>query len=108
MGAGCVLLSYARDDLSFALLSVLAGLAMSPPLIIHSMLVARIARPEHNTEAFTWSATSLLGGVGLGIAGGGVILETQAASQVFLAAGCMGLLAAACSCVLFLRFLRAT
>lgn len=108
MGAGCVLLSYARDDLSFALLTVLAGLAMSPPLIIQSMLVARIARPEHNTEAFTWSATSLLGGVGLGIAGGGVILETQAASQVFLAAGCMGLLAAACSCVLFLRFLRAT
>ena len=35
---------------------------MAPALIIQSMLVAKTARPEHSTEAFTWSTSALLVG----------------------------------------------
>ena len=100
MGAGCVVLSLSAHGLVFALVSVLAGLAMSPPLIMQSMLVARIARAEHATEAFTWSTTALLAGVGLGIAAGGAILESRPSSAVFLAAGMLALLACAIAAVL--------
>ena len=95
MGAGCVALSFTAHGLAFALVSVLAGLAMSPPLIMQSMLIARIARSEHATEAFTWSSTALLSGVGIGIAAGGAILDQHHSSNVFLASGVLALVASA-------------
>jgi len=93
MSAGYVVLSITAHGIAFALISVLAGLAMSPPLIMQTMLVARITRPEHATEGFTWSSTSLLVGVGAGIAIGGMLLERYRSPSVFLAAGAAALLA---------------
>jgi hypothetical protein len=58
------------------------------------MLVAKIALPEHSTEAFTWTTSALLAGVGIGLAIGGVLLERFAASGAF-AAGALTALAAA-------------
>ena len=100
MGAGYVVLSFSSHGIVFALVSVLAGLAMSPPLIMQSMLVARITRPEHATEGFTWSSTSLLVGVGIGIAAGGMLLERYPSPAVFLAAGAAALLACVISLAL--------
>jgi len=97
MGLGCLALSFAAHGLAFALVSVLAGLAMSPPLIMQSMLLARIARPHQATEAFTWSSTSLLSGVSLGIVAGGAILELWPSSVVFFCAGICALLACGCA-----------
>jgi predicted MFS family arabinose efflux permease len=68
---------------------------MAPALIMQSMLVARSARPEHSTEAFTWSSTGLLAGVGLGLTGGGVLLEFTRSPAVFAAAAILSLLAGA-------------
>ena len=48
-----------------------AGVVMAPALIIQSMLIAKTARPDQVTEAFTWSASALLCGVGIGVAVGG-------------------------------------
>jgi len=59
----------------FAGLSLFAGLVMAPALTIQSMLVARIAIQAHSAEAFTWSSTGLLSGVGLGMAAGGWVIE---------------------------------
>lgn len=75
MGAGLLVLALPWDPWPFALWSLFAGVVMAPALIIQSMLVAKTARPEHVTEAFTWSASALLSGVGIGVAAGGTILE---------------------------------
>ena len=94
MGAGIAILAGIQQAWLFALLSVFAGIVMAPALIIQSMLVARLAKPQHSTEAFTWSSTGLLAGVSTGIALGGVILESAPASAVFVAAGLASMAAA--------------
>jgi hypothetical protein len=52
-------------------LSVVAGIAVAPVLIIQSMLVTKTAQPEHSTEAFTWTTSTLLAGVGIGLPAAG-------------------------------------
>jgi predicted MFS family arabinose efflux permease len=75
MGAGLSFLALPWGPWGFAAWSVVAGVVMAPALIIQSMLVAKTSRPEHSTEAFTWSASALLAGVGLGVTAGGGLLE---------------------------------
>ena len=67
---------------------------MAPALIIQSMLIAKAARAEHSTEAFTWSTSALLSGVGLGLAGGGGVLQLFDSRAPFAAAAAMALGAA--------------
>ena len=86
----------------FGLWCLIAGIAMAPALIMQSMLVARSARPEHSTEAFTWSSTGLLAGVGLGLTAGGVMLEYARSPAVFAAAGAISIAAA----MLALRYVK--
>jgi MFS family permease len=100
MGVGLLLLALPWDPWPFALWSVFAGVVMAPALIIQSMLVAKTARPEHVTEAFTWSASALLSGVGIGVAAGGTILEYFPSPAVVTAGACAALLAAAGAWVL--------
>jgi predicted MFS family arabinose efflux permease len=78
----------------FTALSVVAGIAIAPALIIQSMLVTKTALPEHSTEAFTWTTSALLAGVGIGLAAGGMMLERLPASSA-LGAGALAALAAA-------------
>ena len=103
MGIGIAPLALLRDFLPFALWCVAAGIAMAPALIMQSMLVARLSRPEHSTEAFTWSSTGLLAGVGLGLTFGGAMLETARSPSVFATAAGLSLLASG----LALRLVRA-
>jgi predicted MFS family arabinose efflux permease len=58
------------------------------------VLIAKAARAEHSTEAFTWSTSALLSGVGLGLAVGGGLLELFDARAPFAAAAAMALGAA--------------
>jgi predicted MFS family arabinose efflux permease len=67
---------------------------MAPALIIQSMLVAKTAPAQYATEAFTWSTSCLLTGVGLGLAAGGLLLERANSSAVFATAGAVSLGAA--------------
>jgi MFS family permease len=94
MGAGLSVLVLPWQPWPFALWSLFAGVVMAPALIIQSMLVAKTARPDNITEAFTWSASALLAGVGIGIAGGGALLEYYRSPAV-LAAGAAAALVAA-------------
>ncbi|MSQ89461.1 MAG: MFS transporter [Betaproteobacteria bacterium] len=82
---------------AFGLWCIAAGVVMAPALIMQSMLVAKIARTVHSTEAFTWSSTSLLAGVGLGLTGGGVLLEYARSPAVFAAAAVVSIAAGALS-----------
>lgn len=87
MGAGIAVLGLAKHVALFTALGVVAGIVMAPALIMQSMLVARIAPSRHATEAFTWSTSCLLTGVGLGLSGGGLLLERASSTAVFVCAG---------------------
>jgi MFS family permease len=91
MGVGVAALSLIANVFVFSALGVLAGVVMAPALIIQSMLVARTAPQHFATEAFTWSATCLLSGVGVGLAAGGLILERANSAAVLVAAGAVAL-----------------
>jgi MFS family permease len=95
MGAGVAPLALLSHPVAFGPWCLVAGIAMAPALIMQSMLVAKNTRPQHSTEAFTWSTTALLTGVGLGLTGGGALLERTRSPAVFLAAAGMSLLAGA-------------
>ena len=99
MGAGLAVLALPWTPWPFALWCVFAGVVMAPALIIQSMLVAKAARPEQMTEAFTWSASALLSGVGIGVASGGALLEFFA-SPIALGAGAGAALLAAAGAAL--------
>jgi MFS family permease len=93
MGIGLAVLAWPWNFWWFGLWSTLAGVAMAPTLIIQSMLIAKIARPEHSTEAFTWSSSALLAGVGIGLAAGGGLLERHSWHAALAAAAAAALLA---------------
>ena len=99
LGIGVALLAIPMNAWLFALLSIAAGIVMAPTLTIQSMLVARIASPEHLTEAFTWSSTGLLAGVGIGMGAGGWLVELWGSTAAFVAGAIVavfaGMLAAA-------------
>ena len=102
MGLGLAVLALRWSPWAFAAWCLVAGVAMAPALIIQSMLAARIARAEHATEAFTWTTSALLAGVGIGLAAGGVLLEFSS-SRSALAAGAAAALTAAAGARLLLR-----
>lgn len=95
MGAGLAPLALVSHPALFTLLGIVAGIVMAPALIIQSMLVAKTAPPQYSTEAFTWSTSCLLTGVGLGLVAGGLILERAASGAVLAAAGLVSAGAAA-------------
>ncbi|MEO8716962.1 MAG: hypothetical protein ABI423_01940 [Burkholderiales bacterium] len=93
MGVGIAPLALVSHPLAFALWCVVAGVAMTPTLIIQATLVAKSVRTENATEGFTWSATALLAGVGLGLASGGLMLENGPVARLFLVAALVGVAA---------------
>lgn len=94
MGTGIAALGLIGNALVFTVLGVAAGVVMAPALIIQSMLVARTAPPHYATEAFTWSTSCLLTGVGLGLGAGGLLLERANSGAVFATAGAVSMGAA--------------
>jgi predicted MFS family arabinose efflux permease len=95
MGTGLLVLAGPWSVMAFGLLSIFAGVVMAPALIIQSMLVAKTAKPEHVTEAFTWSTSGLLAGIGVGMAAGGALVEWGRSPAALCTAGAAALIAAA-------------
>jgi hypothetical protein len=75
-------------------LCVLACSPMAPVIALQSVLVARLTAPAMLAESFTWAATALLGGVSIGIAAGGAIVDGHAPFWAMLAAALAALAAA--------------
>jgi predicted MFS family arabinose efflux permease len=94
---GLAILALRWQPWMFAALSVVAGIAIAPALIIQSMLVTKNARAEHSTEAFTWTTSALLAGVGIGLTTGGTMLEWLPASAALGAGAVAALGAAVCA-----------
>jgi MFS family permease len=93
MGLGIAPMALLSPVWAFGLWCIAAGIVMAPALIMQAMLVAKITRAAHSTEAFTWSSTSLLAGVGLGLTAGGTLLEYARSPTVFGAAAAISIAA---------------
>jgi predicted MFS family arabinose efflux permease len=65
-----------------------------------TLLVSSYAPSRYATEAFTWSATCIISGIGAGNALGGVLLERFDPAVAFGASACAALLAATCALTL--------
>jgi len=62
--------------------------------------VSSYAPARYATEAFTWSATCIVSGIGAGNALGGYLLERFQVSLVFGTSAAVALLAAGCAMLL--------
>ncbi len=71
----CLPLVLASSPLAMALLAVAAGAPIAPLISTRNQLVASLAPAGTGTEAFSWLMTSLIAGVSLGTAIGGMVIE---------------------------------
>lgn len=79
-------LALAGDLVGLGALMVLAGLAISPALATAFGLLGQVAPAGTVTEAYTMVATGFGGGIALGSAAGGWLVESAGTSQAFLLA----------------------
>ena len=86
-----------------AAMAFAAGLLIAPTLTLVSMLVSSYAPSRYATEAFTWSATCIISGIGAGNALGGLLLERYTPSAVFAASAGAAATAAAVALTLGAR-----
>ena len=105
---GCMALPLAAhllvDSLAaFCVAAFVTGLTIAPAIACQSVLVSRLAPAKYATEAFTWSSTSIVAGLGAGMALGGWLSESSGAKAPFLVAA---LLAASTSAAFLLRLRR--
>ena len=77
-----------------AAVAFVAGLCIAPALTMLTLLVSSYAPARYATEAFTWSTTCIVSGIGAGNALGGVLLERFAPATVFACSAAAALLAA--------------
>jgi predicted MFS family arabinose efflux permease len=85
---------------ALAIVAFIAGFLIAPTLTMVTVLVSSYAPSRYATEAFTWSATCVISGIGAGNALGGVLLERFDPAVVFGASACAALLAATCALML--------
>jgi MFS family permease len=72
-----------------ALLVIPAGMFIAPLLATRNELVGRVAPAGARTEAYTWPVTAFVGGISIGAALAGVLVEGPGWRTAFLvAAGC--------------------
>jgi MFS family permease len=68
-----------------ALLVIPAGCCIAPLLATRNELVGGVAPPGSRTEAYTWPTTSFVGGIAIGAAVAGVLVEGPGWRTAFLA-----------------------
>lgn len=67
----------------FGAAAFLAGMLIAPTIASQSVLISRIAPAKYATEAFTWSSTFIVSGLGAGMALGGMLVETVGIRTAF-------------------------
>jgi len=63
------------EPFPFAVTAFFAGALIAPSIAAQNVLVSRLAPAKYATEAFTWSSTAILIGLGSGMALGGSLVE---------------------------------
>lgn len=72
--------------LLLGIVAFIAGATIAPSIAAQSILVSRLAPQKYATEAFTWSSTFIVSGIGAGMASGGALAETYNATTPFIIA----------------------
>jgi MFS family permease len=85
MAVPLALHAFVDGPFAFAAAAFLAGAAIAPSIACQSVLVSRLAPAKYATEAFTWSSTFIVSGLGAGMAVGGWLSETQGPKTPFVA-----------------------
>jgi len=67
----------------FTIVAFLAGALIAPSIAAQSVLVSRMAPAHYATEAFTWSSTFIVSGLGAGMALGGILVESLGIAVAF-------------------------
>jgi MFS family permease len=67
----------------FAVVAFFCGTLIAPSIACQSVLVSRLAPSQYATEAFTWSSTFIVSGLGAGMALGGWLVETHGVRSAF-------------------------
>ncbi|MBS0321280.1 MAG: MFS transporter [Proteobacteria bacterium] len=80
-----------------------AGLVTAPALTTVMLIVSELAPARYATEAFTWSATSIVCGFGLSAAVAGRIVEDHPAQVAFAVATCTIAVAALATAIIDMR-----
>jgi predicted MFS family arabinose efflux permease len=73
---------------------LLSGLTIAPMFSCQYLLVSRMVTPGSETEAFTWVAAALIGGIGAGSAAAGAVIDAAGVAAPF-ALGCLATATAA-------------
>ncbi len=72
--------------LLLGIVAFIAGATIAPSIAAQSIFVSRLAPQKYATEAFTWSSTFIVSGIGAGMASGGALAETYNATTPFIIA----------------------
>jgi MFS family permease len=88
-------LAAAPSVAAMALLVLPAGLFVAPLLATRNELVGWVAPAGARTEAYTWPVTAFVGGIAIGLALAGVIVEEASWRTAFVAAGAIAALGTA-------------
>jgi MFS family permease len=79
-------LAVAPSLAAMAVLVIPAGLFIAPLLATRNEMIGWVAPPDARTEAYTWPQTAFVGGIAIGSALAGAIVEAAGASPAFLVA----------------------
>lgn len=85
MSVPLALHAFVDGALAFGAAAFIAGAAIAPSIACQSVLVSRLAPARYATEAFTWSSTFIVSGLGAGMAVGGWLSETRGPKAPFVA-----------------------
>ncbi|MBL8310802.1 MAG: MFS transporter [Burkholderiales bacterium] len=96
LAAGSALMAICHETWSFTLACALTGLAFGPMITALSLQLGKLSPSEYSTEAFTWSMTLFLIGLGIGFWVGGRLAEDFGATGTLLAAAALMAVAAFC------------
>ncbi len=79
---------------AFGVTAFFAGALIAPSIAAQNVLVSRLAPAKYATEAFTWSSTFIVSGLGAGMALGGMLVENAGLRANFATgAGVVGAMA---------------
>jgi MFS family permease len=79
-------LAAAPSLLAMAVLVIPAGLFIAPLLATRNEMIGWVAPPDAQTEAYTWPQTAFVGGIAIGSAVAGGLVEASGSSPAFLLA----------------------
>lgn len=85
LAGGSMVMAACSTVTTFLIACALTGFAFGPMITALSLQLGRLTPREYSTEAFTWSTTLFMIGLGIGFWGGGSLIEINGIATALLA-----------------------